>query len=136
MSESDYAPVGNPIGGDSNHDNPITRRIQEEIALSFLDLVILSLLESSPMTGYVLKKRLGKQYHLKASYGTLYPRLKALEKEGILKDSQNFGQFATRSSGTNYTLTPLGKAILDQNLRKFDGFLQKIRSKEGAEPSR
>jgi len=135
MSESDYAPVETGIGGEGVLPKPIASGIREETALSFLDLVVLSLLETSAMTGYVLKKRLVKQYHLKASYGTLYPRLKALEKMGILKDSPIFGRFATRSSGTNYILTPLGKNILDQNLRRFDGFLRKIRSKDTFEPS-
>ena len=101
-----------------------------ESGLSFLDLVVLSLLDSSPMTGYVLKKRLEKQYHLKASYGTLYPRLKVLEKEGILKDSEFYGKFAARSTGVNYALTPLGRKILDKNLKRFDGLLQKLKSKE------
>jgi len=106
------------------------KKLALESGLSFLDLVVLSLLDSSPMTGYVLKKRLEKQYHLKASYGTLYPRLKVFEKVGILKDSELNGKFATRSSGVNYVLTPLGRKILDLNLKRFDGLLQKLRSKE------
>lgn len=132
MSESDYAPVGNTIGSKAVLTSP---ELKLESGLSFLDLVILSLLDSSPMTGYVLKKRLVWQYRLKASFGTLYPRLKTLQKEGILKDSEIFGKFASRSSGTNYQLTPLGRKILDQNLRRFDGLLQKIRTKDLRQPS-
>ncbi len=133
MSESNYAPVGNTIGSEAVLTS--LPELKLETGLSFLDLVILSLLDSSPMTGYVLKKRLVWQYRLKASFGTLYPRLKTLQKEGILKDSEIFGKFASRSSGTNYQLTPLGRKILDQNLRRFDGLLQKIRTKDLRQPS-
>jgi DNA-binding PadR family transcriptional regulator len=100
------------------------------VGLSFLDLVMLSLLGSASMTGYVLKRRLAAQYRMKASYATLYSRLKALEKEGILGASESFGEFASRNSGINYKLTPLGKTLLEQNLQKIDGSLKKIRLKE------
>jgi len=133
MSENNYAPVGHTIGDETMLTSFPELELDPE--LSFLDLVILSLLNSSPMTGYVLKKSLVKQYRLKASYGTLYPRLKTLQKEGILKDSENLGKFASRSTGTNYELTPLGRKILDQNLRRFDGLLQKIRAKDPRQSS-
>jgi DNA-binding PadR family transcriptional regulator len=132
MSESDYASVGNTIGDEAVPTS--FPELELESGLSFLDLVILSLLDSTPMTGYVLKKRLVGQYHLKASYGTLYPRLKTLQNEGILKDSEIFGKFASRSSGTNYELTPLGRKILAQNLRRFNGLLQKIRTRDLRQP--
>ncbi|HYB04449.1 MAG TPA: PadR family transcriptional regulator [Nitrososphaerales archaeon] len=133
MSKNDYAPVGHTIGDETMLTSFPELELDPE--LSFLDLVILSLLNSSPMTGYVLKKSLVKQYRLKASYGTLYPRLKTLQKEGILKDSENLGKFASRSTGTNYELTPLGRKILDQNLRRFDGLLQKIRANDPRQSS-
>ncbi len=97
---------------------------------AFLDLVILSMLESVPMTGYVLKKRLVSQFRLKASYGTLYPKLRSLEKEGIIRSSKVRGGFASRSSGISYELTAAGKKSLESNLQSFDGFLRRIRQKE------
>ena len=106
---------------------------QFEFSLNFLDLVVLSMLESVPMTGYVLKKRLVTQYRLKVSYGTLYPRLKYFEKGGIIRNSKIAGEFAARKSGTNYELTPDGKRILNRNLRVFQGFLGRIGSKAGGE---
>jgi len=82
------------------------------------------------MTGYVLRKRMVTEYRLRASYGTLYPRLKAFEKIGIVKSSSVMGEFASRNTGTNYELTPSGKAVLDENLKKFEGSLRKIKSKD------
>jgi DNA-binding PadR family transcriptional regulator len=97
-------------------------------SLSFLDLVILSLLDSAPMTGYVLKKRLAAQYRLKASFGTLYPRLKTFEKKGVLQTSERNGEFASRASGTNYLLTKPGKKLLLEGLQNFERFLEKIKT--------
>jgi DNA-binding PadR family transcriptional regulator len=128
MSESDFAPIEALIGR-KDIPNDTKSVTEQDSSVSFLDLVILSMLETASMTGYVLKKRLLELYHLKTSYGTLYPRLKELEKEGILTNSNDYGKFATRSSGTSYALTPLGKIFLDQNLRKFNGFLQKVPSR-------
>lgn len=99
---------------------------QDELSLNFFDLVVLSMLESVPMTGYVIKKRLFVQYRLKVSYGTLYPRLRYLEERGIIRNSNVAGEFAARKSGTNYGLTRDGKKVLDRNLRTFQGFLGRI----------
>lgn len=129
MAESGRPSIQSLIG--FNNLNPLLSEdseSQNEFPLNFLDLIVLSMLESVPMTGYVIKKRLVMQYHLKVSYGTLYPRLKFLEKRGIVRNSAITGEFAVRKSGTNYELTIEGKKVLDRNLRLFQNFLGKIDS--------
>jgi len=98
----------------------------EDLTMTFVDLVILSLLESFPMTGYALRKMLVSQFGMKTSYGTLYPRLKSLQKSGIIKYTDNTGLLAARKSGINYELTPSGKKVFDSNLRLFQEFLKRV----------
>jgi len=95
--------------------------------ISFLDLIVLYLLDHAPMSGYALKRKLTTQFHLRTSYGTLYPRLKLFQKKGIVRIVPTMQISSTRSSGINYELTPLGKKLLSNGLVTFDGFLQKIR---------
>jgi len=127
MNENELWPIASPLGPDGNEYSPTSH---PGAALSFLDLVILNLLESSPMTGYVIRKRLIAQFRLRVSFGTLYPRLKAFERDGIVQGSEVTGEFAARNTGTNYELTSAGKTILQDGLRKFEGSLRKIRSEE------
>ncbi len=104
MNENKLWPIERTIGPDGYSSlNEL-----EDAGLSFLDLVILTLLESSPMTGYVLRKRLLTQFRLRASYGTLYPKLKTFERGGIVKSSSVTGEFAARNTGTNYESDVLG----------------------------
>ncbi len=104
----------------------------EEPVITFVELAMLSILDSTPMTGYVLRKTLLTQFGLKTSFGTLYPRLKALEKSEIIKYSENVGRLATRKSGINYELTPYGKKIFNSNLRLFQEYFRKIQSNVSA----
>jgi DNA-binding PadR family transcriptional regulator len=98
----------------------------DDLTMTFVDLVMLSLLDSFPMTGYALRKLLVSQFGLKTSYGTLYPRLKSLQKSGIIKYSEVAGVLAARRSGISYELTPSGKKVLNSNLRLFQEFLKRI----------
>ena|SRR5579862_1397655 len=94
--------------------------------MSFVDLAMLSLLESVPMTGYALRKVMFTQFRLKTSFGTLYPRLRSLEKSGVIKFSENAGAHSARKSGINYELSPYGKKVLALNLKVFQEFLKRV----------
>lgn len=98
-----------------------------QINLSFVDMVMLYLLDCYSMTGYVLKKKLSSQFGLRTSYGTLYPKLRSFEKLGILKVATSPGAISSRSLGVTYQLTPEGRRMLSDGLNTFDGFLRKIR---------
>lgn len=130
MSEEVWAPYERLDARDNDSPSSLQSESMKEDRLSFLDLVILSLLDPVPMTGYVLKKMLSTQYGLSISYGTLYPRLKSLEREGILRDSKSAGKYAARNSGTNYEITPSGRSVMYQQIQKFQGALLRIRLKK------
>jgi DNA-binding PadR family transcriptional regulator len=102
------------------------KAIREDLTMTLVDLAMLSLLDSVPMTGYALRKMLVSQFGLKTSYGTLYPRLKSLEKSGIIKYSDNIRLFSARKSGISYELTPNGKQVFAFNLRLFQEFLKRV----------
>lgn len=95
--------------------------------VSLLDLVLLYLIDSEPTTGYILKKKLTDQFRLRSSFGTLYPRLKVFEKEGIVKIIQHNTGAQLRNSGIHYEITLKGKLLLAENLRAFNGFLQRVK---------
>ena len=52
-----------------------------------IDLVILGLLNHDDLTGYDIKKLIdgGISFFWKGSYGSIYPSLNAMEKEGLVK---------------------------------------------------
>jgi DNA-binding PadR family transcriptional regulator len=113
--------------------NPVKEQCSEDpskAGLSFLELVMLHLLDEGPTTGYDLKKRLTTQFHLRASYGTLYPALRDFEKEGVLRVVPPSEQIVPKSSGICYELTQKGKEIFSNELRTFSGFFEKIRATE------
>jgi DNA-binding PadR family transcriptional regulator len=102
---------------------------KDDLGLSFLDLIILHLLDSAPVTGYLLRKRLASQFGLKSSYGTIYPRLKSFEKDQLIRIFTT-RQSVEKSFGVNYELTPYGKSILARNLYAFDYSLKRAKGRE------
>lgn len=82
-----------------------------------MDFVLLGLLSHEPMTGYEMKKRLDTslRFFWRGSYGSIYPTLSQLEKEGKV----------TKESATNngrekivYSITKDGIAALASWLEK------------------
>jgi DNA-binding PadR family transcriptional regulator len=53
--------------------------------MAFVDLQILALLHSERLTGYSIRKNLNLRFGILISFGTLYPRLKFLERVHILR---------------------------------------------------
>lgn len=82
-----------------------------------MDYVLLGLLSHEPMTGYEMKKRLDTslRFFWGGSYGSIYPTLSQLEKEGkVTKEN-------TSSNGRekiSYSITDDGKAALKEWLKK------------------
>ncbi len=76
--------------------------MNDHIVKTFLDLLILALLNDDPMHGYKLLGVIHAKFGLLLSPGTLYPLLLKLE-------SQNLIQVELDSRRKIYSLTPLGK---------------------------
>lgn len=82
-----------------------------------MDFVLLGLLSHEPMTGYEMKKRLDTslRFFWGGSYGSIYPTLNQLEKEGkVTKENAS-------SNGREkilYSITDKGRITLKEWLKK------------------
>ena len=77
-----------------------------------LSFLILFLLSKKAMHGQEIAEELEKRKGDKPSPGTIYPALKMLNKEGLLKE---------KKSGKTiiYSLTPVGRRVLDVAKKRF-----------------
>lgn len=75
-----------------------------------LDFAILGLLSESDRHGYELRRRLAEYGFWSVSFGSLYPALKRLERQGLIKAVPSTGR---RHS---YELTDAGSAAFDELL--------------------
>ncbi|HVL33376.1 MAG TPA: PadR family transcriptional regulator [Actinomycetota bacterium] len=83
-----------------------------------LDLAVLGLLKEKPMYGYELNKALAERlgHARKFSYGSLYPTLKALAKQGAVEMEHPKGETSRRKNV--YRITPHGEELFDQLLEQ------------------
>jgi DNA-binding PadR family transcriptional regulator len=93
--------------------------------MAFVDLQILSLLHSQRLTGYSIRKNLNARFGILISFGTLYPRLKFLERVQVLK-SVVVGRSSSSSSVVKYELTEKGMDDLRSGLITYESSLRKM----------
>jgi DNA-binding PadR family transcriptional regulator len=81
-----------------------------------IDLAVLGLLHEGPMHGYELRKRLNLMlgWGRVLSYGTLYPTLKRLLRDGLLEESPGSPAPVTGRPKIAYTVTPAGHAEFER----------------------
>jgi DNA-binding PadR family transcriptional regulator len=98
-----------PLGPELIERWPVTRRAD------VLELAILGLLHDTPMHGYELRKRLNAVLGAfrALSYGTLYPALKSLLAQGLIRevaaDDGTTPALAGKRARIVYELTAEGK---------------------------
>lgn len=82
-----------------------------------MDYVLLGLLSHEPMTGYEMKKRMDTtlRFFWGGSYGSIYPTLNQLEKEGKVTKADT--SFNGREK-ISYSITEYGKECLKEWLLK------------------
>lgn len=78
-----------------------------------IDMVILGVLSHERSTGYDIKKKIdgGISYFWKGSFGSIYPALTAMEKEGLVSRYAPEGQSGKREK-IYYEITDAGKQTL------------------------
>lgn len=83
-----------------------------------IDMVILGLLEHENLTGYGIKKQIDGaiNFFWKASYGSIYPALKDLEKKGLIKKIKEDNPKIKREK-IIYSITPNGHKKLIEWLK-------------------
>jgi len=83
--------------------------IKRRFARSFLDMLILRLVESEPSWGYDIIKETESIYKVKLRHGALYPMLKKLEAKGLVKSRKELQKGRVRKI---YEITRKGQQIL------------------------
>ena len=93
--------------------------------MAFVDLQILSLLHAQRLTGYSIRKNLNARFGILISFGTLYPRLKFLERIHVLK-SVVANRTTSATSVITYELTEKGMDDLKSGLVAYESSLRKM----------
>lgn len=87
-----------------------------------LELCVLSLLNQKDMYGYELVTKISEDIEI--TVGTIYPLMKRIKEEGYVEtqtvDSPN------GPSRKYYHLTEAGKQILEENIKEWKAFSEKI----------
>jgi PadR family transcriptional regulator PadR len=86
-----------------------TSQLRRRFVKSFLDILILRLIESKPTWGYDIIKETKAQYNFNLRHGALYPTLNELEEKGLLKSTKKLQKGRVRRV---YSVTPTGKQVL------------------------
>jgi DNA-binding PadR family transcriptional regulator len=83
-----------------------------------IELAILGLLKERPMHGYQLQRELSEQLGglWRVSYGSLYPSLRRLERDGAIRSQTGVGTGARRK--TVYTVTEEGERLFLELLQE------------------
>lgn len=104
-----------------NKESEFGSEILTSKRLDYLDIFVLTLLVGGSRSGYKLYKDLRSEFETQVSFGTLYPRLRRLEKERII--------IATKSAETSkisYELAPNGLELLKTNVREMKALAEKL----------
>jgi len=82
-----------------------------------LEMAVLGLLHESPLHGYELRKRLNLLlgWTRLLSYGSLYPALKRMLREGVITEVTNPASVSLRQRIT-YQITPAGREVFAQEV--------------------
>jgi len=101
----------------ANLDEDLSGDMKRRFIKSFLDLVVLKLVQDEPMWGYKILKKTKAAYQIKLRHGALYPLLSTLEANGFIKGKKELQKGRIRKV---YQITPKGTQLLEtcQNFLK------------------
>ena len=95
------------------------RQINEKLVKSFLDIIIMALMNGTSMHGYAIMATVHREFGVLLSPGTLYPLLHALEDNELLSSSNNSGKVV-------YKVSTKGKQKFERTLNAFNKGVQKL----------
>jgi len=94
-------------------EDSVFKGIEVRIVRGFLDEVVLKELRNKPLSGYDVISFVYKKFGILLGSGTVYSRLYALERKGLIKANLNHGR-------RDYTLTEKGKETIEAILKAQD----------------
>ena len=86
------------------------KQIVQRINRTFLDILVLRLIQAEPMWGYKIIKKTEKLFEIKLRHGALYPLLNTLETEGYARSEKITKGGRIRKV---YDITPKGTQLVD-----------------------
>ncbi|MCW4007799.1 MAG: PadR family transcriptional regulator [Candidatus Bathyarchaeota archaeon] len=93
------------------------KAIVQRIIKNLLDVQLLRMVQTQPLWGYMIKKKIETNFKIKLRHGALYPTLNSLERRGFLKSQKQTHEGRARKI---YTITDAGK----EYLRSYYGILK------------
>lgn len=88
----------------------LMNQIMRRFARSFLDILILRLVDAEATWGYDIIKKTENEYNVKLRHGALYPMLNRLEKGGLVKSRKELQKGRARKV---YQITDTGRQLLN-----------------------
>ncbi len=73
---------------DVNQNEALIKEMKRRFVKSFLDMLVLKLVQNEPTWGYKILKETERLYQIKLRHGALYPLLNTLESKGFIKSKQ------------------------------------------------
>lgn len=67
----------------------ITEKLRKRVIKNFIDILVLTKLRNSPMSGYDVISYIHKRFGILVSSGTVYSLLYSLERQGLIKGAIN-----------------------------------------------
>ncbi|MCK4885724.1 PadR family transcriptional regulator, partial [Candidatus Bathyarchaeota archaeon] len=86
------------------------KQLVQRLSRSFLDILILRLIQTEPMWGYKIIKKSKKLFGIQLGHGKLYPLLNSLNNEGFLASKKTIKGGRTLKV---YKITPKGKQFVE-----------------------
>ena len=86
------------------------KQIVQRINRTFLDILVLRLIQAEPMWGYKIIKKTEKLFEIKLRHGALYPLLNTLETGGYVISQKTTKRGRVRKV---YQITPKGTELVD-----------------------
>ncbi len=108
---------------DINLNEAFIRDMKRRFVKSFLDMLVLILVQSEPLWGYKILKKTENLYQIKLRHGALYPLLNALEQNGFLTSEKQYQKGRMRKV---YTITPKGKQLIEEYNNMLKEQIQKF----------
>ena len=115
---------------DVNSNEAFIKDMKRRFVKSFLDMLVLKLIQTEPMWGYKILKKTEALYQIKLRHGALYPLLNALEANGFIKSKKELQKGRIRKV---YQITPKGTKLI----KTYQSFLkQQLQKPEAKEKTR
>ncbi len=97
----------------------VKKQMPERVTKSLLDIIIMSLMVGSSMSGYDILRIIYERFKVLLSPGTIYPMISTLEVKGLVRGKQN-------ENKRLFTLTDEGKDVLRNQIYEYGLFQMEL----------